>query len=175
MSLTKRLVRYIWRVSMFVPTPNRSGRVLDSHDYLFERGVAGAFAESVDAAFDLSRARGYRRQAVGDRHAEVVVAVDAHHGLVYVRHVLADEADAVVELGGYGVADRVGDVDGVGAGVYDCFEHPVQVLDVRARGVHGRKFHVVAVLFSTFDRGDGHLQHLLRVAPELVHDLNVGA
>ena len=62
------------------------------HDDFFERAVAGPFADAVDGAFDLAGAVLDGGQAVGDGQAEVVVAVDADHGLVDVRH--AVDADA---------------------------------------------------------------------------------
>ena len=46
------------------------------HDDFFERAIARAFADTVDRALDLSSARDHRRQAVGDRHPEIVVTVD---------------------------------------------------------------------------------------------------
>ena len=45
------------------------------HHDLFQRGVAGALAEPVDRALHLTRAGGDAGQRVGDRQAEVVVAV----------------------------------------------------------------------------------------------------
>ena len=52
------------------------------HDDLFERRVAGALADAVDRALDLPRAGADRRQRVGDREAEVVVAVRAEDRVV---------------------------------------------------------------------------------------------
>src|SRR4029077_2413639 len=49
----------------------------EGHDQLFERGGAGPFAQAVDRALDLPRTRFERRQAVGYRQTEVVVAVRA--------------------------------------------------------------------------------------------------
>ena len=151
------------------------GPRLDGHDDLFERGVAGPLAQSVDAPLDLTRPGLHRRQAVGHGHAEVVVAVDAHHGPADVRDVLPDQLDALEELRRNRVADGVRDVDRVGSGVYHRLQHRVQVLDVGARGVHWRELHVVAVLLSVLYRRDRHLEHLLGIAPKLVHDLDVRA
>src|SRR5436190_922828 len=39
---------------------------IHGHYHFFERGVAGAFADAVDGAFNLSRARSYRSQTVSD-------------------------------------------------------------------------------------------------------------
>ena len=51
---------------------------LDRHHDFLERAVAGAFADAVDRAFDLAGTGMHGGEAVGDRHAEVVVAM---HGL----------------------------------------------------------------------------------------------
>ena len=56
------------------------------HDDLFERGVAGALADAVDRALDLTDARGDRRVRIRHRQPEIVVAVRAEHRLVGVRH-----------------------------------------------------------------------------------------
>ena len=60
------------------------------HDYLFKRGVAGALADAVDAALDLGSAGFYCGQAVGDRQAKVVVAVNAKVHAVDAAHVGLD-------------------------------------------------------------------------------------
>ena len=43
----------------------------------FERGISSAFADSVDCAFHLARARGDCCERIGDGEAEVIVAVCA--------------------------------------------------------------------------------------------------
>ena len=81
------------------------------HDDLFERAVAGPLAQPVDRALDLSGAGLDGGEAVGHGHPQVVVAVDADHGAVDVRHALAEGLDDAVHVAGRGVADGVGDVD----------------------------------------------------------------
>ena len=68
------------------------------HDF-FERAVAGPFADAVDRAFDLAGAVFDAGQAVGHGQAQVVVAVDADHGLVDVRHAVAERADDACPCG----------------------------------------------------------------------------
>ena len=104
------------------------------HDDLFQGAVAGPLADAVDRAFDLAGAAWHGGQAVGDGHAQVVVAVDAQHGLV-------DAADVLLQVSewpraywlGHGVADRVGDVDGGGAGVDGAFDDLGQEVEFGAR------------------------------------------
>src|SRR5579875_1824859 len=88
-----------------------------SHDDLFERAVAGPLADAVDGAFDLARAFQDGGETVGHGHAEIVVTVNADDGLVDVADVFFQMGDGGRVLTGNGVADRVGDVDGRGAGV----------------------------------------------------------
>src|SRR5258706_9777718 len=45
------------------------------HDDLFERSVAGALADAVDGALNLTGSGGDRGHRVGDSHAKIVVAV----------------------------------------------------------------------------------------------------
>src|SRR5688572_11867557 len=48
---------------------------LDRHDDLFKRCVAGAFANTVDCAFDLARSIPGTRKTVRDSKAKVIVAM----------------------------------------------------------------------------------------------------
>ena len=56
------------------------------HHNFFERGVACAFAQTVDGAFDLACAACDCGQRVGGRHAKVVVAVGGEDHLIRARH-----------------------------------------------------------------------------------------
>ena len=66
---------------------------LDSHDDFFQRGIAGPLADAVDGAFHLPGAVFDGFQAVGHSQAQVVVAVDADHGLSDIGHVFEDALD----------------------------------------------------------------------------------
>ena len=148
---------------------------LDGHDDLFEGGVARALAEAVDAALHLPGTLDDGRDAVRRGIAEVVVAVDADDGLVDVGDVLLDEADALGELGRQGVPDGIGDVHGGRAGIDAGLQHPIQVLDVGAGGVHRRELDVVAEVPRALDGGDGLIEHLFGVLAQEVHQVAVGA
>ena len=67
------------------------------HHELFERRVAGALADAVDRALDLAHAALDRRQAVGDREAEIVVAMRAEYRAMRVRHAADDLREEVAE------------------------------------------------------------------------------
>ena len=115
------------------------------HDDFFERTVAGPFADAVDRAFDLSGAVFDAGQAVGHGQSQIVVAVDADHGLVDVRHAFAQRANHVAHMGRRGVADGVGNVDRRGAGVDGGFDHLAQKIDFGAGGILGRELDIVAI------------------------------
>ena len=89
----------------------RSWRVLQRHDDLFERGIAGPLAEAVDRAFDLARAGADGGQRIGDGQAEIVVAMDGDDRLVDVGHAVAQHGDQRGEFLGHRIADGVRDVD----------------------------------------------------------------
>ena len=128
---------------------------LQSHDHLLERAVAGALADAVDGALHLPRARHHRREAVGDGHAEIVVAVDGEADAVDAAHVLAQVAEELGELIRHGVAHGVGDVHGGGAGLDGRLDHLGQELELGARGVLGRELHVLAELARELHAVDG--------------------
>jgi len=50
---------------------------VQTHDDLFDGGIAGPFADAVDAALHLAGAEFYSDQAVGHGQAQIVVTMDA--------------------------------------------------------------------------------------------------
>jgi len=90
------------------------GASLEDHDDLFERAVAGALSDAVDGALDLAGAGFYGGEGIGYREAEVVVAVYADDGAIAER--VGDAADQGSVFLRRGVAYRIRDVDGTGAG-----------------------------------------------------------
>src|ERR1700693_2634225 len=75
------------------------------HDDLFERSVAGALADAVDGALDLTCSGSDSRHGIGHRHAKVVVAVSGNGHVINSLHAAANGRDQLTELGGHGVAD----------------------------------------------------------------------
>ena len=117
---------------------------LDGHHDLFQRGVARALADAVDGAFDLPAAGADAGQRVGHRHAEIVVAVHREDRLLRARHLLHHGAEHLVVFLGRGVAHRVGQVDGGGAGLDGGLHAAAEIVDLGAGGVLGRPLHVLA-------------------------------
>ncbi len=127
-------------VGVVVVVPGAQG-----HDDFFQRAVAGPLADAVDRALDLSGAVLDGGQAVGHGQAQVVVAVDADHRLVDVRHAVREGADHAAHVGRRGVADRVGNVDRGGPGGDGRLDHLAEEVGLGAGGVLGRELDVVAV------------------------------
>ena len=150
-----------------VEIEERVARLQRHHDF-FERAVARALADAVDGALDLARAGHHGGQAVGHRHAEIVVAVHRQADLVDAAHVLAQVAEQLREFIRHGVADRVRNVDRGGAGLDDGFDHLREEIELGARGVLGRELDVVAELARDLHALDGRADDLLLRHVELV-------
>ena len=118
---------------------------LQRHNHLLQRRVPRALAQPVDAALNLPRALNHRRQAIADRLPQIVVAMHAQRSLADVRHILFDEPDALAELPRHHIPHRVRHIDSRGARRDSPLQHLVEVIHIRARGVHRGKLHIVAV------------------------------
>ena len=148
---------------------------LDGHHDLLEGGVAGALADAVDGDLDLAGAVLDGGHRVGGAHAQVVLAVEAEACLVDVGHVLADLVEERAQLGGDGVADRVGDVDDLRPGIDAALDDGVDEVRVGAGGVHWAELHVARVARGVLHHRLGLGQHLLAVLAELMRHLDVAA
>ncbi len=144
------------------------------HDHLFERRVAGAFAETVDGDLHLSRPGLHSRQRVGCGKAEVVVAMDADDGAgAYPVDYFGGE---LAELGRDGIAHGVGDVDGGGAGIHDGLEDAQQVVVLGAAGVLGTELDLgigAEALARVADPLHGRREGFLARHPQLVLKVDV--
>ena len=137
------------------------------HDFL-ERGVAGALADAVDGALDLPRAGADAGERVGDRHAEIIVAVHGEARLVGVRHGLAKPLEHVEIFFGYRVAHGVREIDRGGAGVDRGFDAAAEKVELGAGGVFSGPLDVVDVIARPRHRRDHHLVDLLWLHLQLV-------
>ena len=114
------------------------------HHHLFQRGVARPFAQAVDGAFDLPRPRRDRRQSVGGRHAEIVVAMGGKDHAIRPRHLRQQHGDQSGAFGRGGIAHRVGDIDGGRPGLDRGFHRAAQIVMLGPCGIHRRPLHIVA-------------------------------
>src|SRR5437763_3080472 len=138
------------------------------HHHFLERTVPGALADPVDGALHLPRPRLERRQAVGYRHAEIVMAVDAEHHAVDAADLGAQVLDDGGEVRRHRVPDGVGDVDGRGARLDGALHHFDEEVRLRACRVLGGELHVVAALARVLDGAGGDADHFRLRHPQLV-------
>jgi hypothetical protein len=146
---------------------------LDDHGHFFQRGIAGPLADAVHGAFHLSRTGVDSGQSVGQREAEIVVAVYRHHHLINIVHVVVQVFYEVAEFRGYSVAHGIRDIDYFGAGFYSGLDHLSQIGRFRTACIHGAEFHVAYVTDRLFDTGNGHLQNFFAALFKLVLKVNI--
>ena len=68
------------------------------HDNFFQRSIAGALAQAIDRAFHLTRTIQYRRQRIGHRQTQVIVAVHREHRLVGIGDAVTQIMDQFAKL-----------------------------------------------------------------------------
>ena len=142
---------------------------LHGHDHLLERTIACALAQAVDGALDLTCAADLDAgQGIGDRHAQVVVAMHRPDGLVGVGDTLAQGADELAVELGHAIADGVRHVDRRGAFPDDRLDHLAEEVHVRAIAVFGGELDVGHQIACKPHRQLGLLQHLLRRHAQLL-------
>ena len=146
---------------------------LQRHHDFFQRGVPCPLANAVDAPFYLPGAGLDRCQRVRHGHAQVIVAVHGDDRLVRVFHLAPDTRDQLAELVRHHVADGVRDVDRRGTRLDDGLDHFVQVVPVRARGVHRRELDIGAILLGPCDHRNGPLLALLPADAELLFQVDI--
>jgi hypothetical protein len=101
--------------------------------------------------------------------------VRAERHLVGARHTTGDGAEELRDLVGRRVADRVGQVDRLGAGLDDRFDDLPQKRRIGAGRVLSRELHVVGMLARQLDRRHGQAQALLARDAQLALEVQVGS
>ncbi len=141
---------------------------LHRHHDFFERGVAGAFADAVDGAFDLPRAGAHAGERIRHRHAEIVMAMHREARQVGIRHPLAHPLEQREIFLRHGVADGVGNIDRGGAGLDRGLDAAAEEIEFGAGAVLARPFDVVGVIARPRHLRDHHLVDFVRLLLELV-------
>jgi hypothetical protein len=116
---------------------------LHGHHDLFQRGVARAFAQPVDRAFDLARACVHGSQGVGGGHAQIVVAMRGEDHLVGSRHAVQQHGDQIGGFARGGVAHGIGNVDRGRPRLDGDFDGAAEIIMLGAGRVHRGPLHVV--------------------------------
>ena len=136
---------------------------LQRHDHLFQGGIAGALAQTVDRAFDLPRPGFHRRQRIGRRHAKVIVAMGGKGDGVGPGHPFQQHPDQVSAFARHSIAHGIGDVDRGGPGLDRNLDHAAQVIMFRPCRVHRRPLDIVAQVAGMCDGVMNPLCHLVHV------------
>ena len=144
----------------------------DRHHDFFQRRIARPLAEAVDRALDLPCAARDAGQRIGDREAEIVMAMGREDRLVGIRHA----RDHLAEHRGIflrnGIADRVGQVDRRGAGLDRGVDAANQIVDRRAGRVHRRPLDILDEVARLLHRGGDDVEHLLLALAHLVREMD---
>ena len=143
----------------------------DRHDRLLQRRVACALADAVDGAFHLAHARANGGQCVRDGEAEVVVVVRGEDHSIGARHALAELREDPGHVLGQRVAHRIRDVDRGRSRLDRGLDAAAEEVDLGAAAVLRGPLHVVCVAPRQRHGRRRHLQHGLRLDPELVLDV----
>ncbi len=128
----------------------------------FQRGVAGAFADAVDGAFDLADAGFDGGDGIGYGEAEVVVAVRGEDDVLDAGDAGADVEEHLRVVLRDAVADGVGEVEGGGAGLDGDLADLDEEVAVGAGGVLGGELDVVAIGAGEGDHFGDLVEGLLR-------------
>ncbi len=145
----------------------------EGHHHLFERGVAGAFADAVDGHFGLTGTVDHTGYGVGRGHSEVVVAVGGNDHLVDALHVVDQIFDLGTEFRGEAVAGGVGDVYDCGTGADNGFDHAGEIFIVGASGVFGVKLHVFHEFLGEGHGSDSAFENVVAGGVEFIFDVVV--
>ena len=141
---------------------------LERHDDFLERDIAGALADSVDRALDLTRTVLNGGQRVRHRQSEIVVAVHAYDGVVDIADIVLQILDQRAELLRDSEADGVRDIHRGGARRDGGFDDLREKLGFGARGILGREFDILCVRLRQLHTLGGESQDFLVRFLELV-------
>ena len=111
---------------------------LECHHDFFERTIPGPLSQSIDRAFNLpSPADLYASQRVGNRHAEVIVAMHRPDCLVRVGYAFAQGRDEVAVQLRNRIADRIRNIDSSRAFLDDSLDNSAEKIHVGAVAILG--------------------------------------
>lgn len=149
------------------------GVLFDDHHDLFERRVAGAFAETIDGTFDLPGAVADAGDGIGCGQTEIVMAMAGDDGFIDVGHFVLQPGDLFAVLVGKAVARGIGDVHNSRSSCNYRFNNPSKVIIVSATSVFSVELYVVDQVSGPFDGPGGALQYLLMRRIELALNVRV--
>lgn len=110
---------------------------VERHDDLLQGSISRPLTDAVDGTFDLPRSGLNADERIGNRQAQVVVAMDRDGDVLHTLHALPNDSDQLRIFCRRGVANRVADVEGGCSCFHDGLQDFAQVGGVRARSVLG--------------------------------------
>lgn len=141
--------------------------------YFFQGGVSGAFADTIDSYFDLTRSTFDAGQRIGDRKAKIVVAVCGEDDAFHARQLSQHAEDGCVFRRCH-IADGIRNIDGGGPGLHGNLDHLAEESGFGACRVHGRELYVVHKGAGPAYRFGGEVECLCPGHPHLVLEMDVG-
>jgi len=145
---------------------------LHGHHDFFQRAVARALADSVDGAFDLTRAVAHRGQRICDSQAEIVVAVRTPDNFVGAWNFFPHVREHPAKFLGDRVTGGVGQIDHGRAGADYLTANVHHVIPVGARRVLAGELDVVEMLFCAGDGPGCGVEHVLAIHVEFVLEMD---
>src|SRR5258708_18058618 len=145
------------------------------HDNFFQRGIAGAFPNSIHCTLDLSRAGFDRREAVCHRQSEIVMAMNADSDVVSITNdTLTDRPHELREFIGESVPDSVRHVENRGTFGHRGGDYLAEIINVAPRHVFGRELDFAGEGPRQPDCLPGHFDDLGARLSQFVLKMNVG-
>src|SRR5712691_5670687 len=131
------------------------------HHYFFQRGVAGAFANSIHRALDLSRTGCDGRKTIGDGEPEIVMTMDADRDVFAITNdALANGPHELREFIGESVSDGIRHVENRGAFSRRGGEYFAEIINVATSGVFSRELDFISESSRETDGPSSHFDDL---------------
>src|SRR5258707_5880804 len=131
------------------------------HDNFFQRGIAGAFANSIHRALDLSRTRFDRGETVRHCQSEIVMTMNADGDVVSITNdPLADRPHELREFIGERVSDGIRHIENRGAFGHRGGEYLAEIINLAPRRVFGRELNFAGEGPRQTDGSSGHFDDL---------------
>ncbi len=107
----------------------------EGHHHLFQGGVAGTFANTVDGNLRLSGAGFNTGQGIGRGEPQIIVTVNTHDGLVDIGCMRPHVSDQLREFFRYGITYCIRKVDSGGAGRNNRLKYLAKKIPIRSGAV----------------------------------------
>ena len=145
-SVSMRLAGKSWSSLMLVVTPKLSLRTASATDDFFKRSIPGAFADSIDGAFDLANSGANGCERIRHRQPRSSWQCALRVMPCCVAEVFANATEHVAILFRDGVADGVRQIQNCCAGFHRRSANLAKIIDFGSAGVFGGKFHFADML-----------------------------